>query len=198
MLRAAFFDFDGTLIKDKSLISFLEFQKINSTFNTEKILIMLNQLYAGLYRKQSREELNRLYYSVLKGVSTEKIESDANRWFESLDLASLINYPLIERANELAQLGYKIIIVSGSFFPLINQIKDFLAVDDIICSEPEKINGFYTGELTGKPCIGINKKRSVIRYSLEKNIDLENSFAFGDDETDKYMLEIVGNGVMVT
>lgn len=197
--KAAFFDVDGTLINSKSMVSFLEFQKEAVTVRVEKINIYLDAIYQGFKNNIPRENLNRFYYGVFKDVSVKSVEDDAARWFaKMISDFNFFNAPLINRARELKANNYRLVLVSGSFHTLLEQLKEHVPYDDVLCSVPEIVNDRYTGELLGQPCIGVNKKHAIIRYALDNTIDLQESYGFGDDDSDDFMLETVGYGIKVT
>ena len=70
-------------------------------------------------------------------------------------------------------------------------IDDFIATTPVVDSE-----GRYTGEVEFYAA-GSNKAEAIIDLAEEKDISLENSWAYSDSSTDIPMLELVGNPVAV-
>ena len=89
------------------------------------------------------------------------------------------------------------VLVSGSFEPLLRYIQLAVDADHILCTEAEVIDGVYTGEIKGQPCIGEHKRDALLKYALLHHISLSSSFAYGDDVTDMQMIEAVGYGRQV-
>lgn len=198
--RAAFFDVDGTLISVKSLISFARYLENHPGLSASiTSLPLFNQsLTEKLRSNVARTELNRHYFSLYRGLSEQVISEYAKKWFSQVEVEhDFYIEGTLKSLQELQSDGVMIVLVSGSFFPLLQRLIERFEIDDVICTTPEVVDNIYTGELVGAPCIGETKRVQVLKYALEHHIDLENSWAFGDDDSDEPMLETVGNGVRV-
>ena len=199
--KAAFFDVDGTIISQKSLVSFAHyFEKYaQKPVQLSSMTVFLGNLKGKLESDAERTSLNRHYFSIYKNVPRSVVSQAASDWFVSEE--SNEGFYIEGSVNELIRLksqGYTIVFVTGSFLPLLRSLQQRLQVDDILCTTLECIDSVYTGELIGDPCIGDNKRKKVVKYALQNNIDLANSWAFGDDDSDLPMLESVGTGVRIT
>lgn len=198
--RAAFFDVDGTLIFTKSLVSFVQFlqQQQIAEIHPPKLALFIQHIRTQLLANAPRDNLNREYFSIYKGLSVSLIEELAQRWFYSMEAEG--KFYIVDTITHLRALktqGYRIVLVTGSFHPLLKGLRETFGVDDLLCTLPETVQGVYTGELIGNPCIGEQKRKAVIQYALTHQLDLAACYAFGDDITDNYMLDIVGHGIWV-
>lgn len=198
--RAAFFDVDGTLIFTKSLVSFVQFmqQQQIAEIHPSKLAFFIQHIRSQLLANAPRDNLNREYFSIYKGLSVSRIEELARRWFNAMEAEG--KFYILDTIAQLRKLkvqGYRIVLVTGSFQPLLEGLRETFGVDDLLCTLPEAVQGVYTGELIGNPCIGEQKRKAVIQYALTHELDLAACYAFGDDITDNYMLDIVGCGVRV-
>lgn len=198
--KAAFFDVDGTLISKKSLVSFAHYleRRGQKPIQFSSIAVFLGNLQEKLQSDATRSDLNRHYFSIYKNIPRSVISLVANEWFSSEEDND--GFYIENSINELRRLqsqGYAIVFVTGSFLPLLESLQQRFNVDDILCTTLECIDDVYTGELIGDPCIGETKRKRVIKYAIENNIDLENSWAFGDDDSDMPMLQSVGTGVRI-
>lgn len=198
--RAAFFDVDGTLISTKSLVSFVQFMQRQqlAEIHQPTLALFMQRIREQLQTNAPRDALNREYFSIYKGMPQAFINQLAQRWFSEMEVND--EFYIRSTLNHLRDLqaqGYKIVLVTGSFQPLLQGLKEKLGVDDLLCTLPEVVNGVYTGELIGYPCIGEQKRKAVIQYALEHQLNLADSYAFGDDVTDNYMLDIVGTAIRV-
>lgn len=198
--RAAFFDVDDTIISVKSLVSFVQYLNDNKNHEIKlpSISVFLKNIYDGLKNGTSRAELNRYYFSIYKGISKSVVERAAYDWF--IEKEKDKGFYIESTINEMQRLkkeGHVIVLVTGSFFPLLSPLTERLNIDDIIHTTPEVIGERYTGELIGTPCIGESKRIKVLEYAIKHNINLQNSWAFGDDDSDLPMLKTVGNGVRI-
>jgi HAD superfamily hydrolase (TIGR01490 family) len=199
--KVAFFDVDGTIISIKSLVSFAQYlaQNNDQDIQLPAISIFLHNIVTKLRSDCPRLELNRHYFSMYKDLPLTLVARAANKWFAEVEEKD--GFYIKESVDEIKRLkneGYFIVLVTGSFLPLLLGLKERLGVDDIICTIPEAIDGIYTGELIGNPCIGEYKRKNIFAYAIENNIDLVNSYAFGDDDSDVHMLQAVGHGVKIS
>lgn len=90
------------------------------------------------------------------------------------------------------------VLVTGSFWPLVQPLRNVLRYDALLASAPEVREGLYTGELTARPCIGLGKAEAVLAYTEANGLAPELCHAYGDDESDRPMLEAVGFAHMIT
>lgn len=196
--KAAFFDVDDTLITIKSMFDFFEFYSNKLNKNS-----MLNDFkdYFCKARKDMipRGVLNRNYYKFFKNESLENLFELGKLWFnDCLSKENLFINETRDKLNWHKANSDKVIFVSGSMLPLLQPIADFLGVDDILCTRlcynEEKI---LTGEIDSLQTIGLGKKLAIQKYAQKKNINLLESYAYGDDFSDLDMLLSVGNGVYV-
>lgn len=163
------------------------------------ITVFLGNLQQKLQSNITRSDLNRHYFSIYKNIPRSVISQVANEWFSSEENND--EFYIKDSISELRRLksqGYTIVFVTGSFLPLLQALQQRFDVDDILCTTLECIDDVYTGELIGDPCIGETKRKRVIKYAIENNIDLGNSWAFGDDDSDVPMLQSVGMGVRIS
>lgn len=106
---------------------------------------------------------------------------------------------VFKRLREHQALGHKIIIVSGMLMPAAEIFKDHLGADGAIGTQPEFVNGKYTGR-TIPPLISGATKASKVRELIQErgwDVDWAGSYAYGDSFTDNYMMNLVGNPVAV-
>lgn len=198
--RAAFFDVDGTIISTKSMVSFARYLELNkaSEINVTALSLFLKRLYAKLSTDEARSDLNRHYFSLFKGVSQLDVELAAEKWYAEMESAGdFYIESTIAEIKRLQSEGYSIVLVTGSFAPLLRPLIKRFNVDGALHTTPECVGGIYTGEVIGSPCIGETKRTRVLQYALENDIDLASSWAFGDDDSDLPMLKLVGNGVRI-
>lgn len=198
MRQTAFYDVDDTLINIKSMFHFYQFWAEENNLVNQKELF--DSQFSVVARKLvSREELNRSYYRFFKGVPLLSIEQSAERWFKKTfsDTEIFIGYTLRSVLAHRA-LGNNVVFVSGSMVPLLKPIAQLLGITDILCTKlVTDRSGVVTGEITDTQTIGEGKAIAIRQFSLEKNINLSTSFAYGDDVSDIPMLASVGHPVCI-
>ncbi|WP_186647843.1 HAD family hydrolase [Fluviispira vulneris] len=195
-----FFDVDETIIKEKSMFSFLRFYTIKMTLKFNIIVLLKYLYYIGLIKylktkKFSRNNINEIYYRFYRGVDINELNYYAHEWFDEVkEKSNFFNEKIISEINFHKSNGAKVIFVSGSFKSCLKPIADYIGIDDILCTKMEIINDKCTGKLLNMPVIGQGKS-NIIKYHLLKNNFSNYSlcFAYGDHISDLPMLNFVGN-----
>ena len=198
MMKAAFFDVDGTLLSGKSLIGFAQFLQTYTTIQIPTLPMFLQKLKTMFQQDIPRSEMNRYYFSIFKGQSEQAVDAAGREWFikEKTNPGFYVNSSL-DKLRFFREKNYRIVFVSGSFMPILSHLACEVGGADVLCSRPEIIHGKYTGELCGSPCIGEAKKTRVLQYALDHHVNLSECWGFGDDDSDIPMLEAVGNCVKI-
>ena len=105
---------------------------------------------------------------------------------------------LYPQAMELLQrhkrAGRQVYIASSSPEDYLRLLADELAIDGVIGTRAQIVDGRYTGELEG-PLVHGPEKAVRVEVSAEPGIDLARSFAYSDSINDLPLLELVGNPV---
>jgi phosphoserine phosphatase len=86
--------------------------------------------------------------------------------------------------------------VTGSTDWTIAPLAEFLKADSLT-ARLEMQNGCYTGALQGEAVADQEKARLIDRYAATHQIDLSQSYAYGDSMADLPMLQTVGHPVVV-
>lgn len=196
---AAFFDVDNTLIDTKSMFSFLSYLETVWPSRAEAILEHHQKvLDLAKHKHITREQVNRYYYRFMNGLNSREVYDFGRRWFESV-VSSPGFYigKVIMRLRYHQAKGHMVVFVSGSFGALLEPIAEDLGVEYVLATELEMNNQVFTGSLTNIPSIGRGKAVRVIDFAQRNNIDLDNSYAYGDDASDGPMLALVGNPYLI-
>ncbi|OUS01161.1 hypothetical protein A9Q81_09890 [Gammaproteobacteria bacterium 42_54_T18] len=198
MQRAAFFDLDGTLIKEKSMISFVNYLANHHPGTVNGLNEFIDSLQEHMNRDVIRVNINREYFRIFSGITIESMQRLVSLWAEKfLSGKDIFNDHIVTKLKQHKANNDKIVIVSGSFAILAKQATITLPIDDYLCTQPEVVSGRFTGEVVGPSCIGGGKRAYMLEYALDEGIDLSRSSAYGDDPTDQHMLDTVANGVFV-
>ena len=103
----------------------------------------------------------------------------------------------IAEIQEHKAQGSAVVFVTGSLDFIVQPIADYLAIDSVLAPQLDERDGQFTGKLTTAPLIGAEKAKAVQAYAEQHGISLEESYAYGDSQSDLPMLECVGNPVVV-
>jgi len=203
-VEAAFFDFDGTLFRGSTWKGIALHHR---TTGTNKVMLWL-YLYTHLallplYKAGILKR--KVYYTMwaknmswtLKGLTTAQAE-EVYRWLWENYVKPRLRPEIISIWEEHRDKGRKLIIVSGSFEPLIKFVGSKLGADGAIGTELEIKNGRLTGRIKGPLCFGEGKAQKVKAFlASHPDIDLSRSYAYTDSVYDLPLLEMVGNPVAV-
>jgi len=105
---------------------------------------------------------------------------------------------MLEIAHAHQDQGRQVYIVTAASQDLAEILAQVLAFDGAIGSQfSEVVDGVYTGRPTGLFIYRADKARAVQQLAEQRNIDLADSYAYSDSESDLPMLRVVGNPVAV-
>jgi HAD superfamily hydrolase (TIGR01490 family) len=195
---AAFFDLDKTLMEGSSAFQFGR----------------------AAYRRgmMSRRQLARDVWANIKfrleGTSDEATAELRDRVFESIagqrvsDLARLTPevlagvlprlYPqMLQVAWEHQDAGRPVFIVTAASQEMAGMLAHVLHFDGGIGSRSEVKDGIYTGRPAGPFTYREGKAEAIRQVAAERGIDLAESYAYSDSESDLPMMRAVGHPVAV-
>jgi HAD superfamily hydrolase (TIGR01490 family) len=195
---AAFFDLDKTLMEGSSALQFGR----------------------AAYRRgmMSRRQLARDVWANIKfrleGASDEATAELRDRVFESIagqrvsDLARLTPevlagvlprlYPqMLHVAWEHQDAGRPVFIVTAASQEMAGMLAHVLHFDGGIGSRSEVKDGIYTGRPAGPFTYREGKAEAIRQVAAERGIDLAESYAYSDSESDLPMMRAVGHPVAV-
>ena len=73
-----------------------------------------------------------------------------------------------------------------------------LGINNLLATEPEEVNGQFTGKVAGTPCFQNGKVERLQEWLRESNEDLNGSWFYTDSHNDLPLLGIVDNPVAVS
>ncbi|MGD8589896.1 MAG: HAD family hydrolase [Chromatiales bacterium] len=101
---------------------------------------------------------------------------------------------LIERHKKN---GDELLIITATNAFVTAPIAQRLGVKHLIATEPEEIEGHYTGNVAGEPCFREGKVIRLNRWLHENGMSLQDSWFYSDSHNDLPLLEKVDNPVAV-
>ena len=190
----AVFDFDGTLIKDDSMVLFFR-RYYKYSWNNTGILITLVWETIKFFvkinsQKQFKEKFLNIVIRSLKNTGLKEITPDFSKF-----LLKKISKDALREINSLKEKGYETILLSASCDFYLKEIKEALGFTKLICTETcLKDNRII---ITGKNCYGENKILKLLEQYPPESVDWENSYCFADNLSDSGLLSLFGNPVAV-
>lgn len=198
--KAAFFDIDGTIFRNSLMIE--HFQKL-ITFEVidpevwytkvKKVYLEWEKRYGDF--EEYLEILATVYLDELKGVEKSYIEYIADHVIKSNgDMIYKYSRNQIEYHKKQ---NHKVFFISGSPDFLVSRMAEKYEVTDFRGSiyKVDSQNRF-TGEVL-KMWDSESKQRELNNLIKAYDVDLDNSYAYGDTTGDLSMLKMVGNPVAI-
>jgi len=181
-----FFDFDGTITTDDSMIKFTRFVVGDVKFIWGMTLLspILIAYKLKLIPNYKAKEYMLSYF--FKGISEKMFIQVANEY--SLNhIKTILRPKAMEKIAWHKEQGHKIIIVSASIACWIKPWCDENNLE-LIATKLEIKNGIVTGKFLTKNCYGIQKvNRIQEQYNLS---DYDHIYAYGDSRGDTELLEL--------
>jgi HAD superfamily hydrolase (TIGR01490 family) len=195
---AAFFDLDKTLMEGSSAFQFgrVAYRR------------------GWMTRRQLARDIWANIKFRLEGSDDDKIDALRDRIFESIsgqrvvDLARLTPevlarilprlYPeMLHVAWEHQDAGRPVFIVTAASQEMAELLAHVLHFDGGIGSRSEVRDGIYTGKPAGPFTYRDGKAQAIRQVAAERGIDLAESYAYSDSESDLPMMRAVGHPVAV-
>lgn len=108
---------------------------------------------------------------------------------------------MLEKAASLLQRhrdqGDFLLIITATNRFVTGPIAERLGVDDTLATDPEQIDGRYTGKVQGTPCFQDGKVKRLHAWLENNTHSLEDSYFYSDSINDKPLLDLVTNPVAV-
>lgn len=196
-MRLAIFDLDNTLIAGDSDHSWGEFLVQKKLVDAEVYRDANDRFYQD-YKAGTLDIQEYLRFSLAPLTRHSLAELDA---FHNEFMATYIEPMMLPKAQALLQQhrdqgDYLLIITATNGF-VTRPIAKRLGVDDILATDPEIVDGKYTGLSTGIPCFQAGKVVRLKEWLRERNWNLDDAYFYSDSINDLPLLEQVPNPVVV-
>ncbi|OFN52862.1 phosphoserine phosphatase [Corynebacterium sp. HMSC055G02] len=195
---AAFFDLDKTIIAKSSAYAFnKQFLERGIISPTDMLQMALSHaLYMSQGHDEAQMEATREQFSALiAGHSARELRQVAIETLEQ-NITPYIYAEALELIRKHRAQGHQVFIISASARQIVEPIAQALGVYNVVATELEVRDGFFTGE-TEFFCRGENKAVQMRRIAEKRQFNLAECFAYSDSITDEPMLAAVGHPVVV-
>jgi HAD superfamily hydrolase (TIGR01490 family) len=195
---AAFFDLDKTLIEGSSAIHFGRAAYKAGVLSRRQIL---GDVWANVeYRlKGSTDEATEeLRGRILDAIAGQRVVDLARLGPDVLSTLLPRVYPeMLRTAYAHQDAGRPAFIVTAASQEIAELLARVLVFDGGIGMRSEIRDGVYTGRLDGPTTYREGKAEAIRQVAREQGIDLAESYAYSDSESDLPMLQAVGHPVAV-
>ncbi len=198
-MRAAFFDLDKTVIAKSSLVAFGPQLHARGLLHRRTLVraVVTQMLFLRFGADEDRlAKMGRAVLKVTRGWDADEmrelVASTLNEVIEPLVYAearALIDY---HRSR-----GDEVWLVSSSPSEVVEPFAALLNITGAIASRARiDAEGKFTGDMDFF-ARGANKAVAIVELAEQRGIDLAESYAYSDSETDAPMLEAVGHAYAV-
>ena len=194
-MRAAFFDLDKTVIAKASVVA-LGPQLHARGFIRRRTLaraVFAQVMFLWFGADQNKmEKIRRDMLKVGKGWNRGEVRSLVQETLHDV-IEPLMYREALELIDYHRAQGDEVWIVSSSPIEIVEPFADIIGANGAIASRAQVDDlDRYTGELEFF-CQGPNKATAIRELAAARGIDLAESSAYSDSETDVPMLEVVGH-----
>ena len=102
---------------------------------------------------------------------------------------------MLPQAEQLLQQhrdqGHELLIITATNRFVTQPIAAALGIDELIATEPEMIDGRYTGDVAGTPSFREGKVERLNQWLSDKGYNLASSWFYSDSHNDLPLLEMV-------
>jgi HAD superfamily hydrolase (TIGR01490 family) len=198
-VRAAFFDLDKTVIAKSSLVALgPEFHARGLLHRRTLVWGVFSQILFMRFGAND-EKLNKIRESVLKvtkGWDRQEVRTLVAETINEI-IEPLIYYEALELIDHHLAEGDEVWLVSMAPSEIVEPFAELLGITGAIASRAKiDAEGKFTGEMEFF-AQGENKAVAMRELAQERGINLSESFAYSDSETDIPMLEAVGHAFAV-
>lgn len=196
-MSLAIFDLDNTLLGDDSDYLWGKFLVEQGLVDGE-FYERENQRFYDEYKRGTLDIFEFLSFSL---APLSRLDAAELARLHAEFMAQKIAPVMLPAAAELlarhrAQ-GDTLLIITATNRFITGPIAEALGVDDLIASDPEMIDGRYTGRVAGTPCFREGKVTRLEQWLKSNQLNLADSWFYSDSHNDLPLLEMVTNPVAV-
>jgi len=197
LLKLAIFDLDNTLIAGDSDYLWGEFLVEQGIVDREYYQ-RENDRYFQEYKDGTLDIHEFLRFS-LRPLAEYPLEQ-LQDWHAQY-MRDKITPILLPSASKLIQKhrndGATVLIITATNRFVTEPIADQLGVDELLATEPEFVDGRYTGEVIDPPCFRQGKVERLEQWLHSHGTNLAQSWFYSDSHNDLPLLELVSHPVAV-
>lgn len=181
MIVAAF-DLDGTLAERDTLVPFLR-----RTVGAPRLCRSLARcapamLRARIDRTRRDAAKEQLLQLTIGGMHETTLREIGARYAPTVAL----NLDVVARLRDHQLAGHTTIVISASPSVYVDALAQRLAIDEVVATELEVVDGCVTGRFAGRNCRAEEKLRRLEAWLAGREVELH---AYGNSPDDDLMLE---------
>ena len=196
-MALAIFDLDNTLISGDSDHGWGQFL-VEQGLVDAQLYKDKNDYYLEQYQLGQLDILEYLEFSLqaLTQYSQTRLFELREQFVEE-KIKSLVTQKSRDLLQKHRDAGDYLLIITATNLFVTEPIAHLLGVDDIIATNPEVINGQYTGKISGIPSFQEGKVKRLAAWLEQNTLSLEGSYFYSDSHNDLPLLKQVDYPVAV-
>ena len=192
-MRAAVFDFDGTLCPGDSIVPYLRFCVREGPAPHSQWLRAASGYLRQLLRPSEVAAAKARSLSFIAGRTRAEMDALAERFFRECLRPRF--FPEAVRAVEACRAeGLCTVVLSASASVYMDALPRFLPLDAVLCTRCELKDGRYTGQV-GPNCRGEEKVRRLRAWAGDEPLEVVR--AYGDSAHDIPVMRLAAEPVWV-
>lgn len=187
----AFFDFDGTLIDGYSAALYFRQRLTTGDIGAGELLRTMIEIFNMQQRGNDVTNLMDIALGALAGRDLDELERLAEQMWRT-KIAPKVFPEARLLVNAHLRAGHTVALASSATrFQAAGAAAD-LDIEHLLVTEVEVVDGLLTGRVDGPILWGEGKAQAVEQFAEENQIDLAQSYAYGNGAEDVHYLETVG------
>ncbi len=191
---AAFFDLDGTLVAGYTGLAFFGEQVRGRGVAPLDLLRTALDAVDGEVLGGDPTKVSHRVFTALRGQSEEMFAAMGERLFLS-KIAGTIRGEARALVQAHQRMGHTVAVASAATLYQIRPIARDLGIEHLVCTRLVVEDGVFSGETDGPMLWGRHKASAVRRFAREHDVDLQESYAYGNGYEDVAFLSSVGHPV---
>lgn len=193
----AVFDLDKTLTVRDCVFPFM--RRVGGSARILSVVVTrAPQVIKGVMRRD-RDFLKALFVrGVFEGLSVEEVDAEGVAFAHKV-ATSWMRPDVAARLRWHQDQDHVVLLVSASLAPYAEPLGELLELDGVLCTRIESVDGYFTGNLVGANCRGVEKVERIVEWCREAGVSPDSiQYAYGDSEGDRPMLAMAAHSEMVT
>ena len=196
-MTLAIFDLDNTLLAGDSDHAWGEFLVDAELVDSDSHRRQNDQFYQDyLNGELDIHRYQRFALSAIAGRDPEEVQA----WHKAF-MATRIRPLYQKKADQLLrdhrEKGHTLMIITATNRFVTGPIAEAMGIEHLIATEPEVIDGRYTGEITGVPSFQEGKVQRLKHWLEQHDATLDGAWFYSDSHNDLPLLKLVDNPVAV-
>ncbi|KND47576.1 MAG: putative phosphoserine phosphatase / 1-acylglycerol-3-phosphate O-acyltransferase [Parcubacteria bacterium C7867-006] len=197
MKELVILDIDNTILKGFSQGLFVDYlyKKGQISFFQKILIVFWFVLYKIGFIKNPKPAME-YGLSFIKNKTLGEVDETVDDFFNTVWIKKI--YPEMEKIiKDHQNKGRTLILVSNAPDVLVEKLANYLKISEWVSTELEVKNGIYTGKIIDEIMYGEQKIKGLNKYINDRGLSLENSWGYGDHDTDMFLLSEVSHPVAV-